>query len=184
MKNNRRGFSEILIILIGITVVGIAGFVAYQNSKIEINHPLTTMVPISNPTDSWETYTDKSGSFSFKYPKDWNINFNTGAKNIKLIGTDETITKDEYLRGKDYNPGYETYERYGEISETTIGNKKAFTQTKGRDDFGVEIVSVIEVAPDKGLFVNLSYNAGNDSLLRKEYEAEAKQILHTFVFTK
>lgn len=184
MRQTTKGFVPVLIIIICAISISAVGYIAYQSNKNIRTQPNKAVDQTTSPTNSWETYKDDSGSFTFKHPKTWSINFYKGPKNIKIIGPDRTITKDKYLKGKDYNPGYETYERYGEISETTIDSKRAFTQTTGRDDFGVDISTVIEMTKDTGLFVSISYNAGNDTKLREEYKNEAIQILSTFAFKK
>jgi len=89
MRNNQKGFSEIILILVIVVLVGVVGFFIYQNNQLkqESDKPIisdvsesateTTTSPnatasptkTSTPAADWKTYSVNEIGLTFKLPK-------------------------------------------------------------------------------------------------------------------
>lgn len=65
MKQN--GFSTVLILLI-ITVVGVGGYLIYQNQNKSTLQQTTQPLPTIDETANWQVYTNTKFGYSLKYP--------------------------------------------------------------------------------------------------------------------
>jgi predicted negative regulator of RcsB-dependent stress response len=93
MKKNEKGFSAVegVLILVILALIGFVGWYVWHsknNTDKSLNAAANTTIAttakkqnttISTTTsdtyEGWKTYTDKSSTYSFKYPANWTVNF-------------------------------------------------------------------------------------------------------------
>ncbi len=105
MKNSQKGFVVPLIIAIIVLLVISGSVYIYKNKKAEAPAVVNTQTNNSKSTDisSWKTY--NVFDFSFKYPDDWYLNYDSGnitIANYKLFsvynfGTDGPLSPDKMV---------------------------------------------------------------------------------------
>jgi len=81
MRNNQKGISELIFIIIIVVLLGVVGYFVYQNNQLQTNQ-----APASEESEKmsdeamidemseWETFTDNNGRFGFSYDSDIEIN--------------------------------------------------------------------------------------------------------------
>lgn len=83
--NNLNTYIIIFLVLFSLISSGIATYAIYQNNQlkkqiarlhIQVNRNTSLpskLTPTLNPSENWETYSNKKYNFSFKYPSDWKL---------------------------------------------------------------------------------------------------------------
>lgn len=71
MKNNQKGLTPIVVIVIIALLLG--GYLLYQNQNKQIVITPETPTSTNDETATWQTYTNSNEGFSIKYPPDWKI---------------------------------------------------------------------------------------------------------------
>lgn len=86
----QKGFIPVLIVIIA-ALIGVVGYLVYQNTQLRNVSPVpaqtpssdatvaptqATTTPTTDPTANWKTYVSKDKRYTFKYPDggDWKVN--------------------------------------------------------------------------------------------------------------
>ncbi len=102
MKNNQKGFANIVLIIVVVAIVAVGGVYIYQNKKVEVpvvntESPQTNQVQNNTVSSSgWGKYQDTDNGFQFNFPSNWKIvQYKTG-----LEGSPVSYS---YIQSPDFN---------------------------------------------------------------------------------
>ena len=132
MKKNSKGFAQVLIILLLVTVGVLIYFglkyaeLSKQTERLDRLHTSPSPSASSSPTAGWETYTNTKYNYSIQYPSDWTYrefpDTQSGAA-FRLVGdpnnlNHEHVTIDFNSRAGDLvGIPFEEYVKKGAIDE-------------------------------------------------------------------
>jgi hypothetical protein len=153
----QKGFASLIIIII-LTLVGVVGYLAYQNTQLRNVLPTPTQSPISvatnlptqtiptvkpttDPTASWKEHTDGSTFLKVKYPSSWRVVDWTNGYGFgpQEIGED-VLWGVNYYGKSDYSQA----SVLGEIGKQFSDRKQT---TKTIDINGIKALEVITTTP-------------------------------------
>lgn len=198
-----KGFAP-LIIVIMLALVGVVGYLAFQNTQLRKVLPTPTQTPSStasitatqvtptvkptaDPTANWKTYLNTSSKYSIKYPADW------GIENVSAGGNGALSSDARYIQiwYKVSTPD----KAYGNLGIEEIGiippsEEKLLTVEKRLDsglilkcnsDFTNDSKTWCWIkVPSKEAYLNIQVFMGQDNFANETYN----QILSTFKFTQ
>jgi hypothetical protein len=112
-KFNQQGFHiwVIALIIVVVAALGFAGWYVWDKNKADnsanTTNPTAVPTPTADPTADWQTYTDDTYGFSFRYPSDATASVNTyadlNASDVAVVTNDQkygiTITVNESMPG-------------------------------------------------------------------------------------
>lgn len=200
---DQRGHTLIIGIIIGLLLAGglfgayYLGSQTHQNTSSESPaiisvspQPTSPLLPSPNPTANWETYTNSSYHFSFKYPQDWHISLDQ--PNLVYVNSPTNFA---------LIINYKTKGDSKKIVRSSVGAGDLIS--RGTVKFADQMVSrdiLIYQNQDKGILYNKSkeitvsnlvFSINIDNLrsaaagyptLDNQTEDQADQILSTFTF--
>jgi len=75
MKNNQKGFANVVLIGVLVILIGIGGYFVLKEKQ----SPVVQQVPITSAGEiaNWKTYTNTQYGFEFKYPETYSYNETT-----------------------------------------------------------------------------------------------------------
>jgi hypothetical protein len=97
VRNNSKGFVQILVVILLLVLVGGAAYYfGAQKGKISLNptpvsstepSAIPSVKPTSDPTANWKTYTNTNQGYSLKYPENLEPNDSQYATEFNIIET-------------------------------------------------------------------------------------------------
>lgn len=168
MKRNQKGV-VILPILIIVLLLGLVGYLVFQNSQLRkeqpsLNQPTATPTsnlpsPTSSPTDNWKTYTNTAYGYSIKFPSSWRTQLiAAGARDQEALPNSRHVDL--------FNPNIKTY-------DASIGASK-----------GVITIQYFGLLPEQFANTPYDYQIGNAKAIKKEnvyYVKSGRGILEILV---
>lgn len=91
----------ILVSVLGLGLLGAVVYFLFVTSQI----PQTPIPPTTGPTTEWNTYTNPLGEFSFEYPRDWEMAYNSTNSSLKPFTGGQTELSFFGPRSSEQQPG-------------------------------------------------------------------------------
>lgn len=196
MRSNQKGFSEIILILVIVFLVGVVGFFVFQNNQLKQEVPTTesndvsesvtevttpptgTSAPTTNSMANWKSYQDSKASFML--PPGWSASKSPSEGNQYII----TISSDD-------SPGYQLFPEIQISINTALGDDgekltlTSLSQAKthysqGFDDKSLEVKENYSINQRNSLMIQGSKSAtgpGGGSYLQYQFIQFPKDIV-------
>ena len=169
MKKYQTGSAHVVIIaILVIAILGLLGFVFWQNfiekkNTITPTTTSTTKDTVTDPYAGWQTYTSKYLGFSVQYPSDWKLDT---SKATDLV-TGNLISADLKNTGPD-----------SATSDVTIQNQPLNGST-GRSSSG----AIMALGPYTAQYASMKYTDTINGLEVTELDMNAQRPYFAAVFT-
>jgi len=155
--NNQTGSAHVIVIIVLVlTVLGLLGFVFWQNFIQKKDTAATTNVSTTTKTTTttattvdaysgWGTYTNSTYGFTLRYPSDWTLG-GTNSQNLATLASPDIATETNgSIDAVRYDIGISAQKKTGTSSGSTLSSVYALQQEQaGKDTSGVVIKKYTE----------------------------------------